>query len=221
MPRPFLGGGAARLHDRPHARRVDGGRLLHEDVLARLDRGAQVLGPEVGRRGEDHVVDLRHGEQLLVRVEADEAALLGDVEVDLTQVVAAAVDPVTEHVRQGDDLDAGPFDPGARLDPFDVVADVGVDRVVRRADRVEDRAGAAPAAADEADLHAVADVARAGVDQRSRQGDRARRDRAGFQETSPRASGDGTRVVGRHRSIRLGLEELRGVLPGLSEAASV
>ena len=39
--------------DRADADRVDGHRLLHEDVLSRLDDRLEVERPETGRRGQD------------------------------------------------------------------------------------------------------------------------------------------------------------------------
>ena len=73
------------------ARRVDGDRLLHEDVLAGLDRRLEVHRPEAGRRGEDDQVDAAV-DRLLVGVEADELPLLRHVDLAvLEQLVAVAL----------------------------------------------------------------------------------------------------------------------------------
>ena len=59
---------------------VHADRLLGEEVLAGLDRRLDVLRPEARRRGQDDVVD---GSRCtcLVGVQADEAAVLGDVDL--------------------------------------------------------------------------------------------------------------------------------------------
>ena len=81
----FVGG-----QDVAHARRVDGDRLLHEDVLAGFDRRFEVHRAEAGRRGEDHQVGAAV-DRLLVGVEADELPLLGHVDLAiLEQRVAVA-----------------------------------------------------------------------------------------------------------------------------------
>ena len=65
MPRFFCSGQLAGLDHEVHARNIDGRRLLDERVLARLDGRLQVSGPEMRRRGQDHVVDLGDLQQLL------------------------------------------------------------------------------------------------------------------------------------------------------------
>ena len=122
MPRLLFFGQLAGFHDHFDAGHVDGGRLLHEHVLAGFDRGLEVHRAEVGRRGEDDVVDLGDGEQFLVGVEADEAAFLGDVVADLFEVAVAVVHAVVEQVGQRDDLDVFVGDLGAFGDVFGVVA---------------------------------------------------------------------------------------------------
>ena len=72
MPSFFSSIFLADSEHRAHAGRVDGDRLLGEDVLAGLDGGLEVHRAEAGRRGEDHDVDVA-GDHLLVGVEADEA----------------------------------------------------------------------------------------------------------------------------------------------------
>ncbi len=64
---------------------VDGDRLLGEEVLAGLDRGLDVQGPEAGRRRQHHQVAAV--DHLLIGVEADEAAVVGDVELLLAMRV--------------------------------------------------------------------------------------------------------------------------------------
>ncbi len=118
------------------ARPVDAHRLLGEEVLAGLDGRLDVLGPEAGRGGQHHQVTAV--DDLLIGVEADEAAIVGDI--DLILVVAHALTAVPqvvlEHVAQGIQLD--------------VVAGAG-----RRAD-VVGGAAAPAAAADQADLDHIA-----------------------------------------------------------------
>ena len=78
---PFPGGEIGGGDDRPHADGIDRDRLLHEDVLARLDRGLEVDGPEAGRGGRDDQVDVRAGRDLQVVVEAGEHPLPGDLDL--------------------------------------------------------------------------------------------------------------------------------------------
>ncbi len=129
-------GGGEHLAD---AGAVDGDGLLGEDVLAGLDDGFEVLRAEARRGGQDHQVAAV--DDLLVGVEADEAAVVGDVELLLDDVVvlesfAAALEAVLEDVAEGVELD--------------VVGGAG-----GLAD-VLGGAGAAAAAADQADLDRVA-----------------------------------------------------------------
>ena len=67
------------LDHRRDAGDVHRDRLLAEDVLAGLDRGAEVQRPEARRRAEQHHVDAL--EELLVAVEAVETAVRGDVDL--------------------------------------------------------------------------------------------------------------------------------------------
>ena len=97
-----------------------------------------MLGPEARRRGQHHQVAAV--DHLLVGVEADEAAVVGDVELVLAVLgvpdcIAAVPQAILEHIGQGVDLDI-----------------VGGSR--RLAD-VVGRTGAAAAAADQANLDRV------------------------------------------------------------------
>ena len=89
-----------------YADRVHRDRLLHEDVLAGLDRRPQVLRPKARRRRENDQVHVRR-EDLLVGVEPDETMLARDPHLvaKLAQLGAALVQPVLEQVAQRDDLD--------------------------------------------------------------------------------------------------------------------
>ena len=111
--------------DRFYAGNIDGGRLLHEDVLAGFDRGLQVGRAEMGRRGEDDVVDFRDGEQFFVGVEAEELALFRDVVADLFKIAMAIVHAIVEEVGERDDLDVFVGDLGAFGDVFGVVGVFG------------------------------------------------------------------------------------------------
>ena len=118
---------------------VDADGLLGEEVLAGLDDRLDVQGPEARRRRQHHQVAAV--DHLLVGVEADEAAVVGDVELVLAVLgvpnrVAAVPEAILEHVGQGVDLDV-----------------VGG---ARRLADVLGRARAAAAAADQADLDRVA-----------------------------------------------------------------
>jgi hypothetical protein len=132
---PGLGGLRRRDH-LTHAGGVHRDGLLHEHMLARVDRRLEVDRPEAGRGGQDDQVDVFLGEQLVVAAKAGELALpdlnpprevLGVVELP-----KAVLDAVGEQIGQGDDA-------GAR---------VGFQRV-------EGGAGAASAAADHADPHGI------------------------------------------------------------------
>ncbi len=48
---------------------VDGHRLLHEDVLARFDRGLEVKGSKARRRRQNHKIDIA-AEYFFVSIEA-------------------------------------------------------------------------------------------------------------------------------------------------------
>src|SRR5262249_11460734 len=121
------------------AGRIDGDRLLGEEVLARLDDRLDVQGPEARRRGQhDQVAAV---DDLLIGVEPDEAAVVGDVELllggaGLLQPVAAGLQVVLEGVAQSVDLD--------------VVAGAGCLADIVRG------AGAPATAADQADLDGIA-----------------------------------------------------------------
>ena len=64
--------------NRAHPGGIDRDRLLGENVLAGVDRGPKVLGAKVRRLGQQYDVDAGV-DQLLVGVEADEAALFRDI----------------------------------------------------------------------------------------------------------------------------------------------
>ena len=152
MPRPFCLASSPASITSLHAGHVHGRGLLHEHVLARLDGRLQVQRPEMRRRGQDDVVDLRHGQQLLVGVEAGEAPFLRDFDAQLGQLRPAAGQPVLEQVGQGDHLDVlllglRAFGRRPRCGSRDRIDDLG-----GRAEGVQHRAGAAAAAADQADL---------------------------------------------------------------------
>ena len=96
--------------DRADADGIDGHRLLHEDVLAGLDRGLEVDGPETGRGGRDDVIDVLDGQELLVAVEAGEAGLGLDLDRGrdlLAERLEGSVDAVLERIEEGHDLDPG------------------------------------------------------------------------------------------------------------------
>ncbi len=84
---PFLVGlfmGGQHLAD---AGAVDGDRLLGEEVLAGLDRRLDVLRTEAGRGRQHHQVAAV--DDLLIGVEADETAIVGDVELVLAELVVS------------------------------------------------------------------------------------------------------------------------------------
>jgi hypothetical protein len=115
--------------------RVNAHWLLGEKVLASLDRGLDVPRPEARGRGQHHQVAAI--DDLLIGVEADETAVVGDVELLLgvavvLDVVTAIPEAILEHVGQGVQLD-----------------------VVRGARRLANILGSARAAADQADLDRV------------------------------------------------------------------
>ena len=93
--------------------------------------------------------------------------------LELGELLPAAFEPVLEQVGQRDDLDVLALDLGRLGDVLGVVADRRIDHLGRGAQGVQHRAGAASAAADQADLHF--DVLRAvgGVDERNLHGRRA------------------------------------------------
>ena len=98
------------LEAEPGTERVDADRLLHEDVLARLDGGVEVEGAEARGRGEDDEVDVRQVEEPLGGVEAGEPSILGAVDLVLHALHAfeCAVDAVLKRVGDRRELDVRP-----------------------------------------------------------------------------------------------------------------
>ena len=134
------------------ARRIDGDRLLGEDVLARIHRCLEVHGPEVRRRRQQHHVYKR--DHLLVSVEAGETAVWLDLDsagyglVPL-ELIQTRLQAIREHVAHGDQL--GVLVGGQRLlgcagsavaatDQADA-EDVAPGRVNGRSQRSQRRAG--------------------------------------------------------------------------------
>src|SRR5262249_20819869 len=118
---------------------VDCDRFLGEELLAGLDDRLDVQGPEAGWGRQRH--EVAAVDHLLVGIEPDEAAVIGDVELLLTMrivpdTLAAVLEVVFEDVAHGVERDVGA---GARG-----LADV------------LGRAGAAPTAADQPDLDCIA-----------------------------------------------------------------
>ena len=91
-----------------HADRIDGVRLLDEDVLAGLDRGPQIDAVILRRAGHQH--DVAALDHVLVAVEADKT--MGVVHLDLVRLlllehVAPALQTVGKNVGQGHQPNAG------------------------------------------------------------------------------------------------------------------
>ncbi len=86
---------------------VDGGGFFDEDVLACLDGGHELGGAEVGRGGEDDVIDVGEGEELVGGIPAGEAVVFAydDGVGEVFEVFAAGGEAVGEEVGEGDDLD--------------------------------------------------------------------------------------------------------------------
>ena len=170
-----------RGQHRARTRRVDRDRLLGEDMAAALHRRGQVLRTEHRGRGEQHHV--AGVDDVLVGVEADEPALLGDVDL-IGEVPAeagvAGVEAVAEEVAHRPQHHAG----------------VGADGVHRGT-------GAAAAAANQADLELVA-AAGEGTAADHRQ--RGHAGAGGLQETTPGHAGGGVSGRGlRHGSFGSGV----------------
>ena len=92
-----------------HAWGVHGHGLFHEDVLAGVDGGFEVVGTEAGRRGEDHQVHIAVGEDLLVRIEAGVLLVLWHVHlvgVSIAQVGEGLVEVLLVQVSHGHEADA-------------------------------------------------------------------------------------------------------------------
>ena len=77
---------------------------------------------------------------------------LRDVDAELGKLALALGEAVREQVGQGDDLDVLALGPGTRGGVLGVISGRGIDDVGGGAQGVEHRAGAAPAAADQADF---------------------------------------------------------------------
>ena len=89
-----------------HSERVDGDGLLAEHVFSSLDAGAQMRGPESGRRGENDDVDSTVDE-FLISVEAEKYVLRFDLDlraVDLAELFQASVDAILIDVGDGGEL---------------------------------------------------------------------------------------------------------------------
>ncbi len=103
----LLVGQLVGLQQRAEAGGVDATRLLHEDVLAGLDGRGVMDGAETGRRGDQHHVGTRRN-RLLVGVETDEHAILGQIDlvaILLLQLGGATLGPIGKGVGHGDQLD--------------------------------------------------------------------------------------------------------------------
>ena len=148
----FLLGQFASLDHHLHARRVHGGWLLQERVFAGLDSRLEVDGPEMRRRGQDHVVDFRQSQELPVRLEAGKTCLLGDIDAQLRELPLAYCQAIWEDIRQGDHPNPLLLDPGALRHALCVVARCRIDHLGRRPSGVQDRAGPAAPATDQSNL---------------------------------------------------------------------
>ncbi len=127
----FLFGLFAGGDDSVDSRRVDGVRLLNEDVFAGVDGCLEIDRMEAAGAGDQHHVHPAL-DDLLIAVEADEAVVVVDghlIRLGLLEPVAASPDLVFKDVGHGDELRPG----------------VGVHGV-------GGRAGAPAAAADQAEL---------------------------------------------------------------------
>jgi len=71
----LLVGHLGNLEHEPCAEAVNADGLLHEDVLASLDRSLKVIRTEARRRGQNHKIDVGQIDQLLIGVEANELAV--------------------------------------------------------------------------------------------------------------------------------------------------
>ena len=125
-----------RGDDGTDARRIHGHRLLHEDMLASLDRGREVLRAKRGRRGEQDEIHLAR-DHPTIGVESHEAAGVLHANLRLErgifgdhagEVLATLGDMVGEQIAERDKLD-----------------------VLGGGEAVLGRAGAAAAATDQAD----------------------------------------------------------------------
>ena len=143
--RPGLVGEGEHLAD---ARAVNRDRLLREDVLARSDRRLEMRGAETRRGGENDVVRVGR-EHPPIGVEADELPLLRHVHlcrVFLADLHQGGGQAIGEGVAHRDELHA-----------------------LGAVERIQHRAGAAAAAADQADPDRVASgCERAGNDRSER-----------------------------------------------------
>jgi len=133
----LLLGNLHRLDDGADAGGIRGHGLLGEDVFARLDGGAEVAGPEAGRRGEYDEVHAAL-DDLLEGIDAHKLPVGGHVELLVILHRAfhggeAAFDRFGEGVAHGPQLDVA----------------VGLEGL-------RGGTGATPAAADEADAELVA-----------------------------------------------------------------
>ncbi len=140
------------------AGRIDGDRLLHEDVLARLDGRRELRGAEAGGRTQQD--DIRAGgDGFFIGIEADEPAFRRHIDAVaelLLEAVQGALDRLGEGVGHGHELD------------------VAVGLVQQR---IGGGARAAAAAADEGDLDLVAagGMRRLAEFERAERGHRGRR----------------------------------------------
>ncbi len=131
----FLSGQVGGRDHRANPDGIDRHGLFHEDVFPGLDGGFEMQRSESGWCGRDDEVDVGACADLQVVVEPGESAVdryLDAVGKVLLQPVERALDPIRDEITEGDHLDTG-----------------------SRLEAVERRAGAAPAAADDANLDGV------------------------------------------------------------------
>ena len=127
----------AGLDHPANAGAVDREGLLHEHVAALADGVLQVRRPEAWRGGQDdHARPVEAVDGLLVRIEADELAILGDLDLlaEALQLLDTGLHSGLEHIGHGDQLRRP------------ALGGEGVGR----------RSGAAPAATDQRDLDGIA-----------------------------------------------------------------
>ena len=122
------------FHELPEAGGIDAARLLHEDVLAGSNGSRVVEGPKT-RRGSQYDAVHSGVKRLAIGLAAYENAFLGQIDFvgqNLPQGLGAVPGAVGKNVGQGHEL-----------------------HVLGGAEAIVDRPGAAPAAADQGNLHHV------------------------------------------------------------------
>ena len=149
-PEPLLLRQLARLDHQLRSRPVHRRRFLGKNMLARLDRRHHMPRPEMRWFRQNHVVHLRHRQQLLVGIKPGETGILRNHNriLEVPQLIPAHLQPIGKDVGQRHHLDMLVLLFRTCGDILGVVARVRVNDLGVRAEHIQHRTGPPPTTAD-------------------------------------------------------------------------